>query len=110
MDGGSIYVVKYPRNAINNTYNDFIVSDAPGRVVGEYKMPSGIGSDAAYMARENAPQVGGEQLLISLLADVKSPALRRKLVENFGQVTRNFALKQASTKAEYAANSVGRRA
>lgn len=107
----SIYVAKYPRGYQTKQYNNYIISDVPGKVVGEYKIPSGKYGTASYDLRnELISKSAPEYLLSILLNDAKSPALRKKLVENFGQVAKNLVEAQTLSKSEMIARSVGRRA
>jgi hypothetical protein len=102
----SIYVAKYPRGYQSKSYNNYIVSDVPGKVVGEYKLEPGFYNTPAYDLRNQAIATSApEYLLSALLSDIKSPALRKKLTENFGQTARNFAEERARNAAEMAANS-----
>lgn len=102
---GSVYIGKYPRNAVdsNNPYGNFIISDAPGKVVYERKLldvGQGRNDVSSDVIEDLLAQNTVNEFLPALLADIKSPALRRKLVENLGKKERDRIAAQAAYKAE----------
>ena len=107
---GSIYVAKYPRNAVdnNNPYGNFIISDAPGKVVYERKLLDVTPRQndvSQFVIEDLISQNAVNEFLPALLADIKSPALRRKLVENLGKKQRDLEAERIANAAEMAASS-----
>lgn len=100
---GSVYVAKYPRGYETKQYNNFIVSDAPGKVVGEVK----LGDLGGRMGNvyEDLVTDSAYQLRNQLLANIKSPSLRKKFIENMMKRERDEIAQQAADKAEMAARS-----
>jgi hypothetical protein len=102
-DGGSVYVAKYPRGYQTKEYNNFIVSDAPGKVVGETKLGD-LGSKGGQVYEDLVTNTA-YQLQNQLLANIKSPSLRKKFIENMLKKEKDQIAAQARGRAEMAANS-----
>lgn len=102
-NNGSIYVSKYPRGYQTKEYNNFIVSDVPGKVVGEMKLgdlQGKLGDSFEKLVTDSAYQLQSQ-----LLANIKSPSLRKKYVENLLKKERDFEAARIASRAEMAANS-----
>jgi hypothetical protein len=102
-EGGSVYAAKYPRGYNPKKYNAFIVSDAPGKVVGEIKLGD-LGGKLGNVY-EDLVTDSAYQLQNQLLANIKSPSLRKKFIENMLKKEKDQIAEQAKYAAETAARS-----
>jgi len=107
-DNGSVYVAKYPRGYQTKEYNNFIVSDAPGKVVGETKLGD-LGSKAGQVYDDLVTN-SAYQLQNQLLANIKSPSLRKKFIENMLKKEKDRIAAQAAYAAKVAAEDAAYRA